>query len=106
MSESATMFIGLDVHNDSIAVAYVFNDPLDEVAYLGPIGTRQCVIDNPVRKMQLKAHRLVFADTAASYSCRARDTFLGGFSPPPTRPLGALLHTACPSCPPPASTNP
>jgi hypothetical protein len=42
----------MDVHKDSIAVAYVAQDYGSEVTYLGAIGTRQCDIDQLVRKMQ------------------------------------------------------
>jgi transposase len=60
MSQSSTLFIGMDVHKDSIAVAYVAQDHGAEVTYLGTIGTRQCDIDQLLRKMQSKATHLVF----------------------------------------------
>jgi transposase len=60
MSQSSTLFIGMDVHKDSIAVAYVAQEHGAEVIYLGTIGTRQCDIDQLVRKMQSKAKHLVF----------------------------------------------
>lgn len=60
MSESSTLFIGMDVHKDSIAVAYVPQDHGAEVTYLGAIGTRQCDIDQMIRKMQAKAKHLIF----------------------------------------------
>src|SRR4029453_1761831 len=60
MSQSSTLFIGMDVHKDSIAVAYVAQDHGAEVTYLGAIGTRQCDIDQLVRKMQSKAQHLIF----------------------------------------------
>jgi len=41
-------------------VAYVAKDHDAEVIYLGPIGTRQCDIDQLVRKLQAKAKHLVF----------------------------------------------
>ena len=50
----------MDVHKDSIAVAYVAQDHGAEVTYLGSIGTRQCDIDQLVRKMQSKAKHLLF----------------------------------------------
>ena len=40
MSQSSTLFVGMDVHKDSIAVAYVSQDHGAEVTYLGVIGTR------------------------------------------------------------------
>ena len=60
MSQSSTLFIGMDVHKDSIAVAYVAQDHGAEVIYLGSIGTRQCDIDQLIRKMQSKAKHLIF----------------------------------------------
>jgi transposase len=57
---STTLFIGLDVHKDSIAVAYVAFDHGADVTYLGTIGTRQTDIDQLVRKLQSKAKQLVF----------------------------------------------
>jgi transposase len=60
MRQSSTLYIGLDVHKESIAVAYVANDHDAEVIYLGAIGTRQCDIDQLVRKLHSKAQHLVF----------------------------------------------
>jgi transposase len=60
MSQSRTRFIGMDVHKESIAVAYVAQDHGAEVTYLGAIGTRQCDIDQLLRKMPSKATHLVF----------------------------------------------
>jgi transposase len=50
----------MDVHKDSIAVAYVAQDHGAEVTYLGALGTRLCDIDQLVRKMQSKATHLIF----------------------------------------------
>jgi transposase len=60
MTQSTTLYVGLDVHKDSIAVAYVAQEHGAEVTYLGPIGTRQGDIDQLIRKMQSKAKHLVF----------------------------------------------
>jgi transposase len=60
MSQSSTLYVGLDVHKESIAVAYVAQDHGAEVTYLGTIGTRQADIDHLVRKLQSKAQHLVF----------------------------------------------
>ena len=60
MSESSTLFVGMDVQKDSIAVAYVAQAHGTEVMYLGAIGTRQGDIDTLIRKMQAKANHLVF----------------------------------------------
>jgi transposase len=60
MAPSSTLYIGLDVHKESIAVAYAAKDYGADVVYLGSIGTRQCDIDKLVRQLQSKAKRLVF----------------------------------------------
>jgi transposase len=60
MSQSSTLCIGIDVHKDSIAVAYVAQDHGAEIIYLGVIGTRQGDIDHLIRKMQSKANHLIF----------------------------------------------
>jgi transposase len=56
---SKTLYVGLDVHKESIAVAYAPEDRGAEVVSLGPIGTRQCDIDKLLRQLQAKAARLV-----------------------------------------------
>ena len=60
MAQSSTRFIGMDVHKETIAVAYVAQDHGAAVTFLGTIGTRQCDIDQLIRKMQSKAKHLVF----------------------------------------------
>jgi transposase len=60
MPQSSTLYVGLDVHKDSIAVAYVARDHGAEVISLGTIGTRHADIDQLTRKLHAKAKRLVF----------------------------------------------
>jgi transposase len=60
MNQSSTLYIGLDVHKESIAVAYIAQEHGAEVTSLGTIGTRQCDIDHLIRKMQSRAKHLVF----------------------------------------------
>src|SRR4029434_11202413 len=64
MSQSTPLFIGIDVHKDSMAVAYVAQDHGAEVTYLGTVGTRQCDIDHRIRKMPSKAQPLLFVYAA------------------------------------------
>src|ERR671931_2410222 len=60
MHQSSTLYIGLDVHKESLAVAYVAHEHHAEVVSLGNIGTRQCDIDQLIRKMQSKSKHLIF----------------------------------------------
>lgn len=59
MAHSYTLHISLDVHKESIAVAYVSEERGAEVVFLGTIGTQQCDIDTLVRKLQSKAQPLL-----------------------------------------------
>ena len=59
MKQPSTLYVGLDVHKDSIAVAYVVQDHGAEVVSLGNIGTRQCDIDQLIRRLQSKSPHLV-----------------------------------------------
>lgn len=61
MDQFTTLFVGLDVHKDSISVAYAAGDHSDPPQFVGPIGTRKCDIDKLIRRLQSKASQLVFA---------------------------------------------
>ena len=60
MAQSSTLYVGMDVHQESIAVAYVAQEHGAEVVSLGTIGTRQCDIDQLLRHLQSKGPPLVF----------------------------------------------
>lgn len=60
MHQSRTLYVGMDVHKESIAVADIGNDHDAEVIALGTLGTRPCDIDTLMRKLQSKAQHLVF----------------------------------------------
>ena len=60
MSQSSTLYVGMDVHKESIAVAYVAQEYSAEVVSLSTIGTRQCDIDKLIRQLQSKSKQLVF----------------------------------------------
>ena len=60
MTHPNTLYIGLDVHKESIAGADVAQDQSAEVTYLGTISTRQCDIDQLIRKLQSKSKHLLF----------------------------------------------
>src|SRR5215468_12030171 len=60
MAQSSTLYVGMDVHKESITVAYVAQAYGAEVISLGTVGTRQCNIDKLIRQLQSKSKRLVF----------------------------------------------
>jgi transposase len=60
MKHSSTLYVGLDVHKESIAVAYVSDAKDAEVVYLGSVGTRQSDIDKLIRRLHSKSRQLVF----------------------------------------------
>jgi transposase len=60
MAQSNTLYVGMDVHKASIAVAYVAQDYGAAVISLGTVGPRQCAIDKLIRPLQSKSKALVF----------------------------------------------
>jgi transposase len=60
MRHSSTLYVGRDVHKDSIAVASVGKEHDAEVLDRGTIGTRQADMDQLIRKMPSTATPLVF----------------------------------------------
>ena len=61
MRQPTTLFVGLDVHKDSIAVAHAEAQRTAPPHFVGAIGTRHSDIDKLVRRLHSKAARLVFA---------------------------------------------
>ena len=59
MSQSTPLFVGLDVHKDSIAVAHAQGQSADPPVYVGAIGTRQADLDKLIRRLQAKTPTLV-----------------------------------------------
>jgi transposase len=53
------LFVGLDVHKDSIFVAYASDDGAEPI-FLGQFGTRHCDIDKLVRNLRSKSKDLAF----------------------------------------------
>jgi transposase len=91
MRQSRTLSIGMDVHQDSMAVADIAQDHRSEVTSLGTIGTRQCDIDHLTRTLQSKATHLVFVDEAGPCGYwldryLTKNAMTAGSSPPPSFP--------------------
>ena len=57
--KSSPLYVGLDVHKESIAFAYCTDDG-GEVLFLGQFGTRHCDIDKLIRNLRSKGKDLVF----------------------------------------------
>ena len=58
MAQASTLFVGLDVHKETIAVAYAADEREAEVVALGTIGTRPGESDKLIRKLQAKGKPL------------------------------------------------
>ena len=61
MSKSTPLFVGLDVHEDSIVVAHAQGQSAEPPVFVGAIGTRQADLDKLIRRLQAKTSTLVFA---------------------------------------------
>jgi len=61
MAKSTPLFVGLDVHKDSIAVAHALGQSADPPVFVGTIGTRQADLDKLLRRLRAKTPALVFA---------------------------------------------
>jgi len=74
LSHSRTRFVGMEVHQDSIAVASVGQDHGAEVMDLGALGTRPWDLDHLIRKRPSKAQHLIcIYDAGPCGSWRYRD---------------------------------
>ena len=56
-----SLFVGLDVHKDSIAVAHAAGGSTEPPVYVGAIGPRQADLDRLLHRLQSKASTLSFA---------------------------------------------
>ena len=61
MAEPTPLFVGLDVHKDSIAVAYALGQSADPPVFVGAIGTREADLSQLIRRLQSKTPTLRFA---------------------------------------------
>jgi hypothetical protein len=51
MAKSTPLFVGLDVHKDSIAVAHATGGQSEPPVFVGAIGTRQADLDRLIRRI-------------------------------------------------------
>jgi transposase len=61
MAQPTPLFVGLDVHKDSIAVAHAQGQSAEPPVSVGAIGPRQADLDTLVRRLQAKTPDLMFA---------------------------------------------
>jgi transposase len=61
MAQSTPLFVGLDVHKDSIAVAHATADSAAPPVFVGAIGSRQVDLDQLLRRWHSKAASLPVA---------------------------------------------
>ena len=58
MAQSTPLFVGLDVHKDSIAVAHAAGGSAEPPVFVGAIGPRQADLDQLLRRLQGKTRAL------------------------------------------------
>ena len=58
MSDPTPLFVGLDVHKDSIAVAYARGQSADPPVFVGAIGPREADLTTLIRRLQSKTPTL------------------------------------------------
>jgi len=61
MAQSTPLFVGLDVHKDSIAVAHATGDSAAPPVFVGAIGSRHADLDQLLRRLQRKTATLMVA---------------------------------------------
>ena len=61
MPKTTPVFVGLDVHKETISVAHAAGGAATPPHFVGQIGTRHCDIDKLVRRLKSLSPRLVFA---------------------------------------------
>jgi transposase len=61
MAQSTPLFVGLDAHKDSIAVAHATGDSGAPPVFVGAIGSRQADLDQLLRRLQSKTGALTVA---------------------------------------------
>ena len=92
--KTSTDRIGMEVHQEAIAVAYVAQDRGATVVFPGTVDTRPCDIEQLIRQIPSKATPLIFVDEAGPcsswrYRCQARKGHIGRAEAPSLIPQKA-----------------
>jgi transposase len=61
MAQSTALFVGLDVHKDSIAVAHAAGGSAEPPVFVGAIGPRQADLEQLLRRLHGRTRALTFA---------------------------------------------
>jgi hypothetical protein len=69
MPKPTPLFVGLDVHKETISVAHASGGTVEPPHLVGQIGTLQCDLDKLVRRSQSLSPQLVFAYEAGPCGC-------------------------------------
>ena len=91
MPQSSTLYVGLEVHKDSLAVASAATDPHAAVVSRGHSGTRQRDSAPLVRRLQAKSPQRVFVSEAGPWEAWlarswAKKDHVSGMVAPSLRP--------------------
>jgi len=80
MADPVTIFVGVDVHKESISVAYAWGHDSEPPHSVGKIGPRRADIDKLIRRLHSRASHLVFASSVPGFYPNSVSKETGGGS--------------------------